>query len=241
MRDTVKRVIDPFLAETDAALGGGYSAVLFGSAARGDYVEGRSDINLLLILDDVSPERLRALQKPFAGWTKAAQEPPLLISREEWRTATDVFPIEITDMQSAAQVLRGADPIAGLQVRPADLRHALEKELHGKLLRLRQGYVALAEDPERLGAMLSRATSTVLVLLRGVLRLAGRTASPDPAAVVSAAAELVGFPPRALGAAIERRADRGWRCSPAEGAAFLDAVARTAQYVDQHQPGDHHA
>lgn len=238
MRDTVKRVIDPFLAETDAALGQGYSAVLFGSAARGDFVEGRSDINLLLILDDVSPERLRALQKPFAGWAKTAQEPPLLISREEWRTASDVFPIEITDMQAAAQVLRGPDPVSGLRVAPRDLRLALEKELHGKLLRLRQGYVALAEDPERLGAMLSHAVSTVLVLLRGVLRLAGRPVPREPHAVVAAAAEVAGFDPRAIAAAVDHRGDHAWRCSPGDGAEFLEAVARTAQYVDQHQLGD---
>ena len=37
----------PFLSQADAALGNGYSAVLYGSAARGDYVPGRSDLNLI--------------------------------------------------------------------------------------------------------------------------------------------------------------------------------------------------
>ena len=44
-------------AQVDAALGGGYSAVLYGSAARGDFVPGQSDLNLMLILDDLSPAR----------------------------------------------------------------------------------------------------------------------------------------------------------------------------------------
>ena len=55
MHDTVDRVVTPFLAAADAALGAGYSALLYGSAARGDYIAGRSDINLLLVLDDPSP------------------------------------------------------------------------------------------------------------------------------------------------------------------------------------------
>ena len=55
MHDSVDRVVTPFLAAADAALGAGYSALLYGSAARGDYIAGRSDINLMLVLDDPSP------------------------------------------------------------------------------------------------------------------------------------------------------------------------------------------
>ena len=71
MHETVERVVTPFLAAADAALGAGYSALLYGSAARGDYTAGRSDINLLLVLDDPSPTRLRALAPAFAAWRKA--------------------------------------------------------------------------------------------------------------------------------------------------------------------------
>ena len=76
MHETVDRVVTPFLAAADAALGAGYSALLYGSAARGDYLPGRSNINLLLVLDDASPTRLRALAPAFAAWRKAASEPP---------------------------------------------------------------------------------------------------------------------------------------------------------------------
>ncbi|MGH7526439.1 MAG: hypothetical protein ACREMX_07020, partial [Gemmatimonadales bacterium] len=151
MRDAVDRVVTPFLAEADGALGSGYSAVLYGSAARGDFVPGRSDINLMLIVDDLSPPVLRSLGPAFTGWQKSALEPPLLISRSEWNRATDTFPIEITDIRAGYQVLRGADPLAALEVDRADLRRALEREFRGKLLRLRQGYAASAGDPAALG------------------------------------------------------------------------------------------
>jgi len=111
MHDSVERVVTPFLAAADAALGAGYSALLYGSGARGDYIPGRSNINLMLVLDDPSPARLRALAPAFAAWRKTAAEPPLLISRAEWARASDVFPIEITDMRAGYRVLRGADPL----------------------------------------------------------------------------------------------------------------------------------
>jgi len=72
MHETVERVVSPFLAAADAALGAGYSALLYGSAARGDYITGRSDINLMLVLDDASPTRLQAMGPAFARWRKVA-------------------------------------------------------------------------------------------------------------------------------------------------------------------------
>ena len=107
MRDTVDRVVGPFLEAADGALGRGYAAVLYGSAARGDFVPGRSDINLLLILDSVAPNTLRALGPALAAWRKASPQPPLLIGRAEWARAADTFPIEISDMRTASRLLRG--------------------------------------------------------------------------------------------------------------------------------------
>ena len=125
MHQAVERVVSSFLTHADTALPSGYSAVLYGSAARGDYVPGWSDINLLLVVDGLAAEVLRGLGRGLGEWRKAAAEPPLLITRAEWARATDVFPIEITDMRAAHKVLRGADPLIGLEVSPADLRAAL--------------------------------------------------------------------------------------------------------------------
>ena len=66
----------------------------------------------MLVLDDRRPPCSAALGPAFGAWRKAVAEPPLLISRAEWARAADAFPIEITDMRAAYQVLRGADPLA---------------------------------------------------------------------------------------------------------------------------------
>ncbi len=238
MRDAVDRVVGPFLGQVDAALGGGYSAVLYGSAARGDFVPGRSDLNLILITDDLSPASLSRLGPPFEGWRKSGYEPPLVILRSEWARATDVFPIEITDMRCGYEVLRGPDPLAGLQVAPADLRHALEREFRGKLLRLRQGYIAAAGDPAALGTLAGRSAGTFLVLLRGLLVLLGRSVPHEPVEVAAASAAAMGVDGEPLLNVVRHRAERGWRCSPAEFEGYLDSVARAAGYLDQLQLGD---
>jgi hypothetical protein len=238
MHDSVERVVTPFLAAADAALGAGYSALLYGSGARGDFIPGRSNINLMLVLDDPSPPRLRALAPAFDAWRKSAAEPPLLISRAEWGRASDVFPIEITDMRAGYRVLRGTDPLADTRVERRDLRQALEREFRGKLLRLRQGYAAAAGDAKRLGDLAAGSVATILVLLRSLLTLAGRTVPASPTSLAAEAASLIGVAAGSLTTPVERRAERGWRCSPVEFEEYLQAVSRAAEYVDHFQLGD---
>jgi predicted nucleotidyltransferase len=238
MQASIDKVVTPFLAAADAALGAGYSAILYGSAARGDYVPGRSDINLMLVLDDPAPSRLRALAPAFAAWRKSAAEPPLLISRAEWARASDVFPIEISDMRAGYRVLRGSDPLAEARVDSADLRQALERELRGKLLRLRQGYAAAAGNERAFGQLAAASAGTILVLFRALLTLAGRTVPAGVSELATDAVALVGAPAGALSGPVEHRGERGWRCSPEEFEQYMDAVARAAGYVDQLQPGD---
>ena len=238
MAHPVQSVLDPFLADTDRVLGERYSAVLYGSGARGEFVAGRSDINVLMVLDDVAPAALRSLAGAFSAWRKAAQEPPLLLSREEWLSAADAFPIEVSDMRSAYRVLRGADPVALVSVDRADLRRALESEFRGKLLRLRQGYVTLSGDPATLSGVAAESVRPVLVLYRALLALLGRPVPPSTAGMVSAAAGAVGFAPDSVAGIAAGRGDRSWRCTTTDFEAYLDAVAQTAAFVDHLQLGD---
>ena len=222
VHQTVERVVSPFLAHADAALPSGYSAVLYGSAARGDFVPGWSDINLLVVAEALSPDVLRGLGRSLGEWRKSAGEPPLLITRAEWDRATDVFPIEITDMRAAHQApprCRSSRRRPGVD--PADLRAALEQELRGKLLRLRQGYAARSSDQSALGALAARSSSTVLVLLRGILSLEARPIPSDPLQIASAASAMMGIEGEGLLGVVRHRGEAKWRCSGGDSKPIL--------------------
>jgi predicted nucleotidyltransferase len=238
MLDAVDRVVSPFLSAADAALKDGYSAVLYGSAARGDYVPEQSDINLILVADALSPAMLRALGPALLTWQKSRSEPPLLITRAEWNRATDAFPVEITDMRTGYEVLRGADPLEGLEVSRADLRQALESEFRGKLLRLRQGYAASAGDPATLGLLARWSVATMLVLLRGLLTLLGRNVPKDPLQLAVAGAEALGVDSEPLLHVVRHRGEAKWLCRPEHFEPYMDVPARAALFLDQLQLGD---
>ncbi len=233
----VRQPVEAFLAQVDTVLGDRYSAVLYGSAARGDWHPELSDINLLLVADELLPAQLRALGAALAELPKAWRTPPMLLTRQEWHTATDVFPIELTDMSLSHEVVRGSDPLVGLQANPTHLRDALERELRTKVVRLRLGYALRVGDPDALGEFATATLAAVLVLARTTLVLSGRPVPQTPVLVVQAFAELTGSPAAPLAAVAGHRNDLAWRCEPELFESYLDAIAAAAAYLDTFQPG----
>lgn len=222
----------------EGALGEGLVALLlYGSAARGESRGGAGDVNLLLIVRDASSAGLRPVAASLAGWLKAGNAPPLVFGEAEWRGAADVFPMEIEDMRTAHELLRGRDPFAGLATTREHLRSELEREVRSKLLHLRTAYAAAAADAGALEALLEQSSGTVLSLLRAALRLAGREVPREPGAMVAEAAQLAGLDPAAFAWVLARRAgDRQARLAPFDGraAGYVDAVQQLAGWVDRH-------
>src|SRR6266567_3776229 len=232
-----KLTVEQFAAEVARALGARLVALLlYGSWARGTHVPDRSDVNTLLICDVVDEALFAALAPAVRDWTRAGQPAPLILTEREWRESADAFPIEYADMREAHRLLAGRDPWPGIEVDRGHLRRQLEHELMGKLVRLRQAFAALQEDPKQLARVVVGSAGGFFTMLRAVLRFAGRPAPASPAELVRSAAALIGFPAdglaplvqHALGGPIPRL-----RKGDPHGAAYLDAVARTADYVNR--------
>jgi predicted nucleotidyltransferase len=238
MADAMPRLVEQLLTRADAVLGA-YSAILFGSLVRGDYRENRSDVNLLIVSDGLTPSHLRDLSAELAAFETARLPPPMLFSRAEWSRAADVFPIEITDMRQAYRVVRGNDPLAGVTVDPADLRRALEAELRGKLLRLRSSYALYSGKPEQLAAVVGHSVGSIRVLLRAALALTDEPVPADDAALAEVAARRIGVPAATLGPLLGHRRDLAWSCPAELFESYLAAVDQAVHYVDTVQPGVH--
>ncbi|HYT04856.1 MAG TPA: hypothetical protein VEM13_08260 [Gemmatimonadales bacterium] len=210
--------------------------LLYGSAARGTNVRDRSDINTLLICDAADDALFDALAPVVREWTRARHPAPLILTEREWRESADAFPIEYEDMRDAHRLLAGRDPWQGISVRRDDVRRQLEHELLGKLVRLRQAYGALWGEPKRLAGVIVGSAPGFFTMLRAALRLAGEAAPADPAALVRAGGVRIGFAPERL-AGLVAHATGGRALKLESGdplaAAYLDAVARTAEYVNR--------
>ena len=232
--------VEAFAAGVSAALGGRLvSLLLYGSAARGSHVAGRSDVNTLLICDAVDESLFAALRTGtlLRDWLRAGNPAPLILSDAEWRDSADVFPIEYDDIRAAHRVLAGKDPWSGVSVRRDDLRRQLEQELMGKLVRLRQAYAATRDDGRALTRAIAGSLGGFFTMLRAALRLAGRPAPSGGNAVelLAHAAGAIGFPAEPLAdlaAYAAGAAKLALQPADPRAAAYLTAVAKTAEFVD---------
>lgn len=167
------------------------SVVLHGSLARGEAVKGVSDINLLVLLDDVDAAALRTAAPLVRRWAKAGNTAPLLLSWNEWLRSADAFAIEVADMKDARTVLRGDDPVADLEVARRELRLQAERELRGKLVQLRSGLLLTGERPAEVGRLLLAALPSFTTYARAVIRLHGEAMPSTTPAVLDRAGTLV--------------------------------------------------
>jgi predicted nucleotidyltransferase len=146
------------------------SMILYGSAARGDFKEGHSDLNVLCVLRSVAARELTRITPVVHWWSKDHNEPaPLFFTAEELRQSADVFSIEMLDMQESRRVLYGADVVAGVPV-PMNLhRVEVEHDLRSLLLKLRQHFLLNGQRENDLRAAAAKSSSSVLALLRHTL------------------------------------------------------------------------
>lgn len=234
---TGEKRVEEFAQQLEAALGESLvSVVLFGSAARGHYRRGSSDINLLVIVQDAGSATVARAADAIARWTRAGEPAPLLFSQAEWRASADVFPLEIEDMRESHRVVRGADPLEWVQTTRDDARQQLEREVRGKLLHLRAAYAAAAPDGKALGALVENSLGTFLVLFRATLRLTGKSGAAEPEQVVQELAAAAGIDPAALEWPLARRAGRrvpALRSFDPTAARYLDQIERLAWFVNQ--------
>jgi predicted nucleotidyltransferase len=204
-----RAVAQKFLDELKGVLGSRlHGATLFGSSAREEWIEGLSDVNVLVLMDNIHAGAL-AEAGPAARKAVSDGVRPLMMELDEWTRATDVFPIEVADMKDAHEVLLGRDPTRSVAIDPAALRLQAEREMRAKLIHLHAGMLVSADDRPRLGELLVRALPSFTTYLRAVLRLAGHQVPRGSVDVITKGCALVGTDPEAFLTVLQARQSGG--------------------------------
>jgi hypothetical protein len=148
--------------------------VLFGSAVRGEFMPGRSNLNVLLIMSSYDLAVLKKYDGIHKRWSKEQVVVPLFLTSGDLQSAASVFPLEYQDIQEGHRLLWGQDPFVGLKI---DSRYAgvsVLQALRGNLLRLRQRLVEGRSTEEAITILLSLSITGLLPALRGLQRLLNR-------------------------------------------------------------------
>ena len=160
---------------------------LYGSTARGEHISRKPDLNVLVLVEGIDMEYLRREAAVARAWRESGHPPPLTLTMAEWRTSSDIFPLEYADILAHHKILHGALPEERPVVRREDLRLQLEHETLSKLFRLRHAILANGAESRALLDLIENSASSIMALLRAALRLAGE----EPPAESSAALDRV--------------------------------------------------
>lgn len=144
---------------------------LYGSAAGGDFVPGKSDLNLAVVLEKLTFAHLKALHQHLPRWHKLGAAMPLLLDRQFLERGRDAFPMEFHDIKAQHRVLYGEELFATLQIDSRHLSYQAEHEARGKLLRLRTLYAEVGADRKRLEALMLDSVKTFAIIMRNFIRL----------------------------------------------------------------------
>ncbi len=168
-----------------------HSVLIFGSVARGEAIPGISDLNILVLLDSLSPPILTRAAPILQRWIRLGNTPPHLYSVPEWAGMRDALAIELADMNDAREVLWGPDPVAVDSVSYTALRLQTEREIRDTLAQLRLRLMVAASGPRDIGALLMSGVPSFSAYVRAVLRLVGEVPSIVSAEAIERGAALI--------------------------------------------------
>lgn len=201
--------INEFVSRLRAAAGPNLtSVILYGSAAAGDHVPDLSDTNLLCVLTETSFAELRKLAPAVEWWTNDKNRAPLLIGADELQRSSDVFSIELLDMQRSYRVLWGDDVLRTLVIPTVFHRVQLEYELREKTILLRQGLISSGGSAKRMWELMLRSLPAFATLFRHALLELGEPPAGSKNEAIERLAARVGFDPKAFLQLLDVRAHK---------------------------------
>jgi hypothetical protein len=117
------------------------SIILYGSAARPDYRPGKSDINLLIILERIDIPVLRPILDPAALGRRHGVA-PFFLTMDDLLSIADLFPAKFLSIQEHYLLLAGSDMLKDLAISREHLLVRCRQEMSNALLKLRRYYVS---------------------------------------------------------------------------------------------------
>ncbi|MFQ5637545.1 MAG: hypothetical protein ACE5IR_06070 [bacterium] len=167
-----EEIFAEFTADYQQAFAGDLLSIfLYGSGAKGEYVPKKSDLNFLIILQENGIENLDKAIPFIPKWRKRNVSVPLFLSEDYIRSSLDTFPIEFLSMKKHHKLVFGQDILTELQIDQKHLRLQAERELRGKLLYLRAGFLSTGHDREALKEMISSSVTALSSIFEAVLDL----------------------------------------------------------------------
>lgn len=167
------------------------SVILYGSCASSQCENKFSDINLIVVIDNLLAADLKKANSALKDFMKTKNPLPLFMDKEEWFNSCDVYPIEYSDIKERYSILYGEDIVKPLVLEKNNLRLQCEHEVKNLLIKLRQNYLAQSTNLKEIETLLKKSSKSFFALFRATLRLTNENVSFSHEEVINSLAEKV--------------------------------------------------
>lgn len=190
--ESVQRILAGFVDEARRAFGSELvSIVLYGSAAEGK-LRKTSDVNLIVVLEEFSPEHADRLREPLRTAYAAIRLEAMFLLAREVPAAVEAFAVKFADILHRRRVLHGSDPFADVRPSRAAELVRLRQVLLNLILRLRQRYLLRSLRDEQAATVVADTAGPIRTSAEVLLELQGKPAASPKLALEQLAASLPG-------------------------------------------------
>ncbi|MBN1602121.1 MAG: hypothetical protein JW915_10960 [Chitinispirillaceae bacterium] len=139
------QIVDTLISDYRDAFGDIlHSVIMYGSALSHEYVQGKSEVNLLVVLTDTSTEVLHKSIEVNKRWLKRGIVIPSFMTPHYIKSSLDSFPVEFVNIQCSYKVLYGDDLIRNLAINRESIRRQCERDLKEMIHYLKTEYLKVS-------------------------------------------------------------------------------------------------
>ena len=169
------------------------SVFMYGSKVKYSQELVKTDMNVMVIVKNLSGSDIRACSEIVNKWMKAKNPIPAFMDREEWFHSSDVYAMEYADIKAEHRILYGEDLISDLNVDPDNIRFQCEQETKNLLMRFRQFYLENAHSPKRLKDSFVPLAKTCNAIFKAILRVKFTDIPSEKEDIIKKLAEISGL------------------------------------------------
>lgn len=212
------------------------SVILYGSCAVDNCDNKFSDINVIVLIENLNANDLKNSNNLIKDWIKTKNPLPLFMDKEEWFNSSDIYPIEYSDIKDRYNILYGEDVVSSIAIETQNLRLQCELEVKNLLIKLRQTYLASSSDNKAIELLIKNSSKSFIAIFRAILRLTNTTVPSNHNEVINALAEIIEIDKEVFLKILEYRTDsktlsKGEFQNTIQK--LIDSTDKTLKYVDK--------
>lgn len=167
------------------------SVILYGSCAIDNCDNSFSDINIIVLIENLNANDLKNAHKLIKDWIKTKNPIPIFMDKQEWFDSIDIYPIEYSDIKDRYKILHGEDVVSPIIIETKNLRLQCELEVKNLLIKLRQTYLASSSDNKAIEALIKNSSKSFIAIFRAILRLTNGNVPHNPNEVINTLSERI--------------------------------------------------